>query len=330
MDPVEQDLRKILDFDVESLARVEDFGKTGFSDCISTAKKLQDFYRLLPVQIVPELPDHYRQVLLNRVQLDFECLTSFKTIPAIHHNPQTSHDLKRLLQERFVETLVALGPVFSYALLKMGDFSRFEGQWQARMDEVKAEAEGVSEKIAERSREIETVLRDAKEAAGIVAVSTQANFFEVEASEHAKLAGRWRITTFFMALLVIAAAAATLLLHKIPILEPKTQLDGYQLIASKVLLFAILSYMLVLCAKNFLAHKHNYVVNRHRRNALLSFRALSDAATDDKIRDVILTHASACIFTQQDTGYTKRGGVASSVDGKTIIGLIPGMGKGGD
>ncbi len=74
---------------------------------------------------------------------------------------------------------------------------------------------------------------------------------------------------------------------------------------SKVLIFGVIAYMLVLCARNFLSHKHNGIVNRHRQNALLTFKSLTDAASGEDRRDIVLTHAAACIFSPQDTGYTR-------------------------
>lgn len=127
---------------------------------------------------------------------------------------------------------------------------------------------------------------------------------------------------------VVAVLSFTL--HRIPALEPKTALDSYQLIASKILLFAVLSYMLVLCTRNFMSHKHNVVVNKHRQNALMTFKALADAASDSKLKDIILTHASACIFSPQETGYTKATGMASVTGSKSVIELIQGVAKAGE
>ena len=71
-----------------------------------------------------------------------------------------------------------------------------------------------------------------------------------------------------------------------------------------------------------MSHKHNAVVNRHRHKALKTFKALADAASNDKQRDVILTHASQCMFFPQDTGYTKTGATSSAFGPKSIAELI--------
>jgi hypothetical protein len=125
-----------------------------------------------------------------------------------------------------------------------------------------------------------------------------------------------------MAALILSAAIGSLFLHKIPLLAPKTTIESYQLVASKVLLFAVLSYMLVLCSRNFMSHKHNIVINKHRQNALMTFRAIADAAADPKLKDVVLTQAAACMFAPQDTGYSKAAGLGSGPGGKSVIELI--------
>jgi len=62
--------------------------------------------------------------------------------------------------------------------------------------------------------------------------------------------------------------------------------------------------MLYLSAKNFIANKHNSIVNKHRQNALMTFKALVDAAKNPQNQDIVLTHAASCIFSPQSTGYS--------------------------
>ena len=98
-------------------------------------------------------------------------------------------------------------------------------------------------------------------------------------------------------------AFASLFLHKWII--PANTYETIQLGISKTLMFAVISYMLYLCSRNFLAHKHNAIVNKHRQAALQTYTALADAAQSQESRDVVLTHAAACIFSPQSTGYSK-------------------------
>ncbi len=72
-----------------------------------------------------------------------------------------------------------------------------------------------------------------------------------------------------------------------------------------VLIFAVLGFLLVLAAKNYSTYKHNSVVNKHRQNALLTYRALVEAATGDGTENIVLAHAAACIFSPQETGFSR-------------------------
>ncbi len=107
-----------------------------------------------------------------------------------------------------------------------------------------------------------------------------------------------------MALAVGAYAALSMFLHKIPWIMPRAGCVSDSATECKKCssIFVVMAYMLLLFARNFLAHKHNAIVNKHRQNALLTFKALVDAAGGEERRDVILTYAAACIFSPTGNG----------------------------
>lgn len=82
---------------------------------------------------------------------------------------------------------------------------------------------------------------------------------------------------------------------KLDLLKPQDIHESVQLLAAKLVSFTTAGYLLVLCARNCLAHTHNAIVNRHRQNALLTFQALVDAAKGEDKKDIVLTHAAACM-----------------------------------
>ena len=101
----------------------------------------------------------------------------------------------------------------------------------------------------------------------------------------------WRKRTTKLAIGLGIYAAVSVLLHKIPYLVPSSTYETVQLAISKVLIFSVIAYMLFLSARNFLSHKHNAIVNRHRQNALMTHRALIEAAGDHGIREAIMVQA---------------------------------------
>jgi hypothetical protein len=136
-----------------------------------------------------------------------------------------------------------------------------------------------------------------------------------DSADHKRESDKWRKYTIRTAIALGLYAVVTMFLHKIPGLMPDSTYDSIQLAVSKVLIFAVLGYMVLLCARNFLSHKHNEIVNKHRQNALLTFKALVDAGGKAENRDVVLTYAAACIFSPQDTGYSRS---AESGKGETL------------
>ncbi len=91
---------------------------------------------------------------------------------------------------------------------------------------------------------------------------------------------------------------------------------------SLCLVSAVIAFMLILCSRNFLSHRHNTVINRHRQNALLTFEALVKASGSEEGKNIILTHAAGSIFAPQDTGYTKSGSDQSKATA-SVIDAVP-------
>ena len=59
-------------------------------------------------------------------------------------------------------------------------------------------------------------------------------------------------------------------------------------------------------AKVYMANMHNYAVNRHKQNGLETFLSLANAATNEDKKDIILTYAANCIYSQQETGFNNQ------------------------
>ena len=167
--------------------------------------------------------------------------------------------------------------------------------------------------ITEKTNRLESAINDAekllpmiREAAAKSGVSKQALYFRNEASIHQKSAKCSLICIMLSALAIIALIGFITYFRNEEFLKARDSYDAAQMILSKLLTFGVLTYLLIFFSRNYMSHKHNEVVNRHRENALKTFRALVESAggSEDK-RDIVLTHAAACIFAPQETGYAK-------------------------
>jgi len=79
---------------------------------------------------------------------------------------------------------------------------------------------------------------------------------------------------------------------------------------------------LVLSSRNYLANRHNAVINRHRQNALATYEALLKAAGQEANRDIVLTKAADCIFSAQPTGFGKSDGADGG--SLSLVNVAPG------
>lgn len=156
-------------------------------------------------------------------------------------------------------------------------------------------------------------------------VSQQASYFKVEADKHDQLAADWEGYTIKVSVGLAIYALATAVLAML--YAPENPYQAVQFGLSKVLIFAVIAYMLFHCARTTQAHRHNAVVNRHRENALLTFNSLAAAASADESRDIVLTAAAGCIFSPQDSGYNKLGS-SSSGSPVQIIEALPRIAQG--
>ncbi|HUO14726.1 MAG TPA: hypothetical protein VMX38_07050 [Verrucomicrobiae bacterium] len=77
-----------------------------------------------------------------------------------------------------------------------------------------------------------------------------------------------------------------------------------QLALAKIIAFSILLSAVLWSGRIYRAHRHNYVVNKHRQNALSTFEAFAKATEgDNATKNAVLLQATQCIFSPQTTGY---------------------------
>ena len=181
--------------------------------------------------------------------------------------------------------------------------------------------------MSQSETEVNELLENIRTVSAESGVSQHAIHFKEESDFHSKRAKNWKIATFICIGVLAFYSGMTLIGYNWFAPNGGDIRHEIQLIVGKVLLFAVLSSGAFLSARNFLSHTHNAIVNKHRQNALVTFKALVDASEDEANRDVILTHASACIFSPQNTGYTKSDGQLSTID-PTVVGMISKIMKG--
>lgn len=172
----------------------------------------------------------------------------------------------------------------------------------------------------EKKEEIDSLVKSAKDAIAKVGVAQFATNFETIAGEHAESATKWLVGTGVLAAATIVVAFV--LLFVLPVTaEPApgapdttnslgqivtnamSDANAIQRIVTKLVVISLFYFAVVWSARNYRAHRHLYVVNNHRQNALMTFETFVKSAEGNDIRNAVLLEATRCIFSPSVTGY---------------------------
>ena len=322
-----ESLKRIQEFDSKTISRENDLGtKLYFADAIKPANKLIQLYKQLSLTVLEDLPDNLLDGIKRQADADFnkfQQALNFDPANVQNQNPAAARDaIINNITSAYPPAFNVLWNYIAYGVSKSVDFQRMENEARSMIQSVKDKTEEITQELQNNQIQSGQILNDMRKAAAEQGVSQQAIYFKEEAVEHEKLSNQWKGMTLKMAIGLGIYAIISLFVHKIPWLSPHNTYESVQLVSSKILIFGVISYIMFLAAKNFLSHKHNAIVNKHRQNALMTFKVLIDAGISQESKDIVLTHASACIFSPQETGYIKVGGSIGS-ENKSIIELLP-------
>jgi hypothetical protein len=189
-------------------------------------------------------------------------------------------------------------------------------------DKIKKSAEKELESIIKESTrakaDLEAIKQDVKKLVGETAVSLQSKHFRANVRFHELGAKYWQGNSVKLSFAILILGIVSYICIAAKLIEPDSNMMAIQLAIAKIVVFSILFSFLYICVKNMYSHKHNSVVNQHRVNALNSFKTLTDGSRNDISGDIILSHAAACIFSPQPSGYTNSDTVDPSQAGSIL------------
>lgn len=243
---------------------------------------------------------------LNRVSTAVsQALDLFKNVKEFNprkQNPQQRDSLIAQARDNYDRWFEEVAQTISYAIVKGRDFSTLEERARhavAMLDEILAEAK---KRQSQSEKEVQDALAAIRAAAAEAGVSQQAIYFRDEAEHHRKAAFPWLVGTGLSAVagLVFALLVMTNTWHVATDLGPTLTVQAG---LAKLAIFSICYFGIVWCGRTYKSHRHNYVVNKHRQNALSTFKAFVDASEDNPTKNTVLIEAARCVFSPQVTGY---------------------------
>ena len=300
-----ESLERMQNFDVSRLPRESDLGKKlNFKDAVEPAQNLIDLYKGLSVTALEDFPDNILRQIHRQANDRYKNFKDILDFTPDQEKPGVEkanfiNRVKRAYESEFD----SLHPYIAYSLYRSADFQRLDQEARAILQSIRDESEEIMASLKEHKGDAEKALKEIRKVAAEQGVTPQAVHFNAEFEHHNKEADLWKDRVAWLTAVLVLLATTSLFWHKIPLLAPETVYDAVQLTISKVLIFSVMAYLLFLSARNFLNHKHNAIVNKHRQNALLTHRALVEASGDEGVRDAVLLQAASCIFSPQPTGY---------------------------
>jgi hypothetical protein len=307
-------VERIQQFDSKTLARREELGAAlSFESSVEPGHRLVGLMRKMPLNVIEDFPDGILVNLQKTADTVFNIFQEILTFNPAQANPQELRNgLSSRLKDVYAPTFERLYPLISYATSKNTDFSELENRGRAAIQGILDETGTTVKELSQLKNDAVALMDEVQKVAAEQGVSQQAAYFQQEAEHHSEKAQKWKNATIAFGIL-IALYGVTILFVKPPLIAGTSEwYSALQLIVSKLILFFVFVYGLTLSAKNFLSHQHNEVINRHRQKALQTFRILTDAAGKKDAQDIILTHASACIFAPQETGYLRNSQASNS------------------
>jgi hypothetical protein len=327
--PVEEDalreearksLERIQQFDTSKLPQTERLGADlTFQSAVEPADRLVRLYNQISLTVLSDLPTTNLEQLKNKANEDFNRFSGISGFQSNQGSPQSARDsLVQELVNAYQPAFSTLHPLISYSASKSTDFKRLESEARAAVQAIQDRVGELMQQLQDDKTSAAQVLDEIRKVAAEQGVSQQAVHFATEATSHSSDSLWWLKVTAGTAGCLLVWAFLCLFLSKWEFLKPSNAYESVQLVVSKTMIFGVLSFAVYLSAKNFLTHKHNAIVNKHRQNALVTYRALVEAAGEKANGDIVLTQAAACIFSPQPTGYSS----SKPFDGATAKSVV--------
>ena len=319
-------IKRVQTFSPEILPRIEELGKeVNFAEAQQPAERLIDLYKRISTEALKDFPDNMLKQIQDRANTDFALFNQILEFKFQGQaNPeQTKTQYISQIVSSYQTTFGILRDIISYSACRTTDFRLIEQEARGVFQGIRDEATKVTSQLEKSKQDGDRILEKIRKVAAEQGVSQQAIYFKDESALHNTESDSWKKWTIGAAILLVLVSVSFLFLHKWDFISPKDKYEAIQFIASKVFVFATLSYLLYMCGKNFLAHKHNAILNKHRQNALMTYQAITDAAKSPEGKEIVLAQAAYCMFSPQDTGYIKVVSNDGSGSMKTFIDAMP-------
>ncbi|BCO07868.1 hypothetical protein GF1_02440 [Desulfolithobacter dissulfuricans] len=202
------------------------------------------------------------------------------------------------------------------------DYAKIEREAKGYHATMKEEAGSFKELLDSYKLEAEQALQAVKDQAAEAGVATNAQIFLTDSENHGSTAKKWLTATIWSSIVTLVVAVIFVVISFN--YQPANTAAAIQYVVSKLILLSTLSFGIFWCARNYKSSKHNETLNKHRANALMTFRAFVEGSGEQQIKEAILLQAAQAAFVNRPTGYEGQEKESQSINpvveilGKTV------------
>jgi hypothetical protein len=206
------------------------------------------------------------------------------------------------LQENYSSSIENLAVIIDYYKPKE-KFENFEMEVKKNIDEIRNLKAQLLEEKEKADKELNEILDTARQTVAKIGVASHAIHFKEEADDNLRASKNWLVALVVCVFITIGWGIACFYIHP----ESQKSTDILQFTISKIIILSGLYYALSTISKNYKAHRHNYIVNKHKQNSLNSFEAFVKGSGDDiQTKNAVLISATQSIFSAQPSGYSNQ------------------------
>ena len=299
--------KNISKMNIEDFIRRGELGeKYGFQKAENNLKNIKNLALKFTGYDLTEIPERRLDGvndILDRVLATLNHIIEYTPEEPKHG---TADQLIKELGKNFSGFFDIVTPLMSYLELNKNRSVEIENSAKELVKSMEFMQNEVSEKKSSTIKEADNIIKSLKDAAAESGVTRHSEIFANEAKKHNKLAIYWLLAT--IGLIIVSIIIAYLVLNLSPSSATPSTYEMVQYSITKIVIFTILYYLIILFVRNYNAHRHNYVVNKHRQNALSTFLTFVDSTKDQETKNAILIQTTQSIFSSQLSGYIKNEG----------------------
>lgn len=296
-------LGELAEIKATSLARTDELSRDiNFSDAVPAFEEMLDITKQLNQRSIDRL------ALTQINQIISGCTSLNGLIEKVQNftlNQNTPADVcLAIIQEvknAYDTIMEPLTVPLAFTATLATDYAKIEREAKGYHATMKEEAESFKELLVSYKSDAENALQAVKDQAAEAGVATNAQIFLTDSGNHAVGAKKWLIATIVTSIVTLAVAVMFVVISFL--FNPADTAAAIQYVISKLILLSTLFFSIFWCAKNYRSSKHNETLNKHRANALMTFRAFVEGSSDQPIKEAILLQAAQAAFVNRPTGY---------------------------